>query len=231
VVRSRIASAFLLALALSCGSTARAQQPLDNSAVIKLTQSGLSEDLIVQTIAATPGHYDTTADGLIALKKAGITDKEVGAMLTKNASNSAPATGPVGSSAAPTASPVAANAPDTGKLIPKSASVYIAPMNGFETYLISALDKKQVPLTVVGDRTKADFEITGNADSQKAGWAKTIVSGSSRSTEEASINVTNLKSGTVVFAYNVNKDNSFHGKQSTAEACAKHLKEKIESGK
>lgn len=77
-----------------------AQQALDNAAVIKLTTSGLSESLIVQTINASAGHYDTGADALIALKKAGVTDKEVGAMLMKNANPNgavvaaAPASGP-----------------------------------------------------------------------------------------------------------------------------------------
>ncbi len=77
-----------------------AQQTMDNDAVMKLAKSGLSEDLIVQTINASPGHYNTGTDALIALKKAGITDKEVGAMLTKNANPNGPpsvaaANGPV----------------------------------------------------------------------------------------------------------------------------------------
>jgi hypothetical protein len=80
-------SAFFLAAAIC-----HAQQAMDNDAVIKLTKSGLSEDLIVQTINASPGHYDTGTDSLIALKTAGVTDKEVGAMLTKNANpNGTPA--------------------------------------------------------------------------------------------------------------------------------------------
>jgi hypothetical protein len=69
----------------------QAQQTLDNAAILKLSQSGLSESLIVQTITASPGHYDTGTDALIALKKAGITDKEVGAMLMKNANPNGPA--------------------------------------------------------------------------------------------------------------------------------------------
>jgi hypothetical protein len=43
--------------------------------------------------------------------------------------------------------------------------------------------------------------------------------------------VTSIQSGEIVFAYSVNKKNSAHGKQSTAEACAKHLKEAIEKKK
>jgi hypothetical protein len=76
---------FLLTGQLCC-----AQQALDNASVIKLTQSGLSEDLIVQTISASAGHYDTGADALIALKQAGATDKEIGAMLMKNANPNGP---------------------------------------------------------------------------------------------------------------------------------------------
>ena len=43
--------------------------------------------------------------------------------------------------------------------------------------------------------------------------------------EQATINVVDLHSGVVVFAYEVSKANAFHGKQSAAEACAKHLNE------
>jgi hypothetical protein len=73
------------------GQLCYAQQSLDNEAVVKLSKSGLSEDLIVQTVNASAGHYDTSADALIALKQAGITDKEVGAMLMKNANPNGPA--------------------------------------------------------------------------------------------------------------------------------------------
>jgi len=72
-----------------------APQAMDNASIIRLSTSGLSEELIVQTIGATPGHYDTTTDGIIAMKKAGITDKEIGAMLTKNANPNGPAPVPV----------------------------------------------------------------------------------------------------------------------------------------
>jgi hypothetical protein len=112
--------------------------------------------------------------------------------------------------------------------LPMGAKVFVAPMDGFESYLIAALNKKRVPLVVVADKEKADFSITGAAESQKAGWAKILLTSSAQSREEASINVIELKSGTVVFAYAVNKGNSVHGKQSTAEACAKHLKEFME---
>jgi hypothetical protein len=69
-----------------------AQQTLNNDSVIKLVKAGLSDDLIVSTIAASPGTYDTTAEGIIAFKTAGVSDKIVGAVLMK-ASGAAPSAG------------------------------------------------------------------------------------------------------------------------------------------
>jgi hypothetical protein len=116
----------------------------------------------------------------------------------------------------------------TPKTIPSGSRIYVARMDGFETYVIAAINKKKVPVTVTTKRENADFEITGAAESEKPGWAKVIFKGQIRSDEQASINVVNLKTADVVFAYNVHKGNSVRGKQSAAEACAKHLKEAIE---
>jgi len=113
------------------------------------------------------------------------------------------------------------------EVIPKGSKVFIAPMDGFETHLKAALSRKKVPLVVVGDRSQADFEISGAAQSQKAGAAKKIIMLDWRSSEEASVKVMNIQSGEVVFAYSVNKSSSARGKQSSAEACAKHIKEKV----
>ena len=77
-------------------------------------------------------------------------------------------------------------------------------------------------------RAEAEFEITGSSESQKAGAAKKIFMGSWHSDEQAPISVASLTSGEVVFAYSANKKNSAHGKQTTAEACAKHLKKHLE---
>jgi len=59
-----------------------AQQSLNNDSVIKLVKAGLSEDLIITTVNASAGTYDTSADGLIALKTAGVSDKVVAAMVS-----------------------------------------------------------------------------------------------------------------------------------------------------
>ncbi|MFY9724050.1 MAG: hypothetical protein WAJ87_01065 [Bryobacteraceae bacterium] len=61
------------------------QQLLNNDSVVKLVKAGLSEDLIVTTINTQPGSYDTSTDGLIALKGAGVSDKVVAAIVAKAA--------------------------------------------------------------------------------------------------------------------------------------------------
>jgi hypothetical protein len=115
--------------------------------------------------------------------------------------------------------------------IPAGARIFISPIpGGYDIYLTAAIHKKEVPVIVVTDKARADFELSGATESERAGWAKTIFLGSTSTAEQASIKVVNLKTGTVVFGYNVNKGNSARGKQSSAEACAKHLKEKIEKG-
>jgi hypothetical protein len=115
------------------------------------------------------------------------------------------------------------------KAIERSSRIYIAPIEGgFDTYLAAAIVKKQVPVVVVTDRAKADYEITGIANSEKAGWAKMLFMGVDNSNDMASIKVVDIKNSEVVYGYSVHKGNSARGKQSAAEACAKHLKEKIE---
>jgi len=103
--------------------------------------------------------------------------------------------------------------------------------NGFETYVIAGIVNKKTPVVVVTSRDKADFEMAGVSDTEKAGWAKMFFMGSDNTNENASIKITNLKGGQIVWGYSVHKSNALRGKQSAGEACAKHLSEKIESKK
>ena len=118
----------------------------------------------------------------------------------------------------------------TNESLPRGARIYVSPIsNGFETYITAGLEKKKVPVIVVADRSKAEYELTGVSDSDRAGWAKMLFLGSQQTNEAASIKIVNLKTGDVVFAYSVNKTNSARGKQSAGEAVAKHINEKIEN--
>lgn len=112
--------------------------------------------------------------------------------------------------------------------IPSYSKVYVAPMpGGFENFIIAGFRNKKVPLIVVVDRSKAEYEISGVSESEKAGWAKMLFMGSQQSNEQASIKVSDLKTGAVIFGYSVHKGNSVRGKQSAGEACAKHIKQVV----
>jgi hypothetical protein len=119
--------------------------------------------------------------------------------------------------------------PPPSQKIPKGAKVFVAPIaGGYDTYLKDAIAKKKVPVEVVASRDQADYEITGTSESQKASTAKKVILGNWHSREEASITVSNIKSSEVVWAYSVHEEASTHGQKSSAEACAKHLKDAIE---
>src|SRR5947209_13731736 len=87
----------LVATSLLLVIIAFAQETLTNDAVLKLVKAGLGESLIVSMIQSQPGKYSLGADDLIKLKESGISDKILGAMVTKASSPAAqpPTPGPV----------------------------------------------------------------------------------------------------------------------------------------
>lgn len=126
---------------------------------------------------------------------------------------------------------VSATEPTSGPVSMKVApgsTVFMAPMEGFENYLAAAFGKKNVPLVPVANEVQATYIIRGTSEEKKAGWAKMAFTGQIHSDDAASIQMIDKRSGAIVFAYAVNKKNTLHGQQTTAEACAKHLKEQIE---
>lgn len=125
------------------------------------------------------------------------------------------------------------------------AIVYIEPMDGYESYLSAAFLKKHVPLTVVADKDRAEYIIrstvsehtptapgivvntTTNVNSSgypSSGFPK---AGYGAGHTNASISIIDAHTSQVVFAYSATKG-THHQMQSTAEDCAKHLKEFID---
>lgn len=63
-------------------ATANAQaEVLTNSKIAEMTKAGLGKQLILTKINSSAGNYDTSADALIALKKDGVDDEVVAAMM------------------------------------------------------------------------------------------------------------------------------------------------------
>jgi hypothetical protein len=247
-------------LLLAACSFLAAQQVMNNDAVIKLVKAGLSDDLIVATINASPGAYDVSADAIIALKGAGAGDKVIAAVLAKSATPAPASTAP-STAAVPEPPTTGPSGPaDTGTAsgsapISAGSRIVIAPMGGFETYFAAAVREKKVPITLTLDKASAQFFVvstdtewqgfvygsSGAANWNRAGGAAGFGAGASSTRGlEASIMVIDAKSKDVVWAYEVHKNShgsilfgtlGARGEQSVAEACAKHLKEYIETGK
>ena len=113
--------------------------------------------------------------------------------------------------------------------IPANSKVYIAPMEGgFETYVTAAIQKKQIPLTIVAEREKADFEIKGSVEKQKAGWAKTIFI-SPLPSIDSTMQVVNVKTGVIAYSISSTKANAARGRKGSAEHLAKNLAKKMQN--
>jgi hypothetical protein len=68
---------------VACAAAVFAQQLLDNEAILKLVQAGLSEKIILGIVRNQPGKYSTSADDLIKLKNASVPDPIIAAMIEK----------------------------------------------------------------------------------------------------------------------------------------------------
>ena len=62
------------------------------------------------------------------------------------------------------------------------STIFIEPMDGYETYLAAAIVKKHVPLAVVLDRDKADYIITSSVSQQVPTQPKTVINNSATAT-------------------------------------------------
>ena len=139
---------------------------LNNDAVVKMAKAGLSDDLIVSTVTSSPGTYDTSADGIIALKGAGVSDRVIAALVQKT--NTVPA------AVVPPLAPLPPAAP-TKILLADGTDVYLAfdedlssktANQGDTVTFVLTEDLKVGDVVVAKSGAKAVGEVT---NAQKAG--------------------------------------------------------------
>jgi curli biogenesis system outer membrane secretion channel CsgG len=89
-VTAHLFVAFLLCSTLLASAK---QKPLTNDDIIKMTRAGLDEDVIVGTMQSNANAFDLSPDGLISLKKGGVSSKVLHTMqsLAKADKDSGPA--------------------------------------------------------------------------------------------------------------------------------------------
>jgi hypothetical protein len=211
-----------------------AQQAYNNESIIKLIKAKLSDELIISTINGQPGHYDTTPDGIIALKAAGVSDKVVAAIVQKSSGPTPPSAASQNSVSSdgaeqPTSTPSQQDLPGTGSSrgsasVQAGSRIVIAPMGGFETYFAAAVREKRVPITLTLEKASAQYFVVstntewqgfvygagGNANWSRAGGTASYgAAASSTRGLEASIMIIDAKTKDIVWAYEVHK--SSHG--------------------
>ena len=95
----------LLAGFLTGGPQTRveAQEVLTNDSVISMVKGGLGEAVVLARIRSSPANFDTSTNSLLALKKAGVSDKVIEAMVSAPRSGAAAAVPSAPTPAAPSA--------------------------------------------------------------------------------------------------------------------------------
>src|SRR5208282_2671421 len=112
-------------------------------------------------------------------------------------------------------------------------TVYIEPQQGFETYLAAAISKKNVPVDVVTDQTRANYvlkaapvEIKTESTGGKIARCLFAYCAGIEDKGNVSVQLIAASSTKMVWAYSVNKQRGgSKNQQSMAEAGAKHFKE------
>ena len=117
VLRRMVLLLIAVAPLVLAGFGSAADEILTNELVIKLVAAGLSEGVIVEKIQASPSRFDLGTDNLIALKRAGVPDAVIQAMVRAHRSQVA---------AADPLNPKPVSPPPTE--FPPSGSAPIAPM-------------------------------------------------------------------------------------------------------
>lgn len=106
--------------------------------------------------------------------------------------------------------------------------------HGFDFYMAAAISEKKVPVVVVTDKAKADYCLEATWEHVKSLGAKSSVlanieaplgNGSRvRDYDGAAVRLVDIRTGDVIFAYSVDRNNAPRGRQSMTESVAKHLK-------
>src|ERR1051326_1650515 len=81
--RSLLLVLFLLICSTYVGAQSGNSAPLTNAAVVKLVKAGFKEKSIITIIASRPARFDLSTDRLIELKRTGVSEKVILAMMAR----------------------------------------------------------------------------------------------------------------------------------------------------
>jgi hypothetical protein len=129
-------SLICLAIGLCCGGAAGqrtqpSQEPLTNNDVVAMVKNHMADSVVISAIQSTPTRFNTSASELIRLKKLGVTENELNAMIAAS------------SNAAPTA---AAPKPSAGSTANVSSAIPVSKSHMPKLYLMSGGSAQELPL-------------------------------------------------------------------------------------
>jgi hypothetical protein len=107
-------------------------------------------------------------------------------------------------------------------------SVYIEPMEGFDGFLSVAFERRHVPLAPEINEARATYVLQIKWPEHAGAVVKASYKHEHHAGDVPVLQLVERRSGTIVFAYTLNRPNTWHGEQGTAEVVANLLKEQIE---
>lgn len=126
-----LAAALALGPAVSAQRNDKQKKPLTNDDVVSMIGGGLSEPVVISAIEASNTDFDISAQGLLGLKKAKISDKIIEAMTNAESRKHNPQPVPVQAQAGTDPSYAAAQAQAMAAQAQAQAMMQGAPHNGF----------------------------------------------------------------------------------------------------
>ena len=110
-----------------------------------------------------------------------------------------------------------------GQRLAPGSTIYVDTNNGFDIFIMAAFREKHVPVKLVNSPDGADY-ILDSSLFHSGGDVATKSFATTTRLSEAAFSLTS-KSGLVIWAYAATKGSFLGrgGKQSVAEACAKHV--------
>lgn len=166
------------------------QETLTNDTLIRLAKAHVSDDVILDMVNNRPGRFVSSADAIIALKEAGVSDKVIAAVTTKGTEADADRPAPSWPSG-------------LDAKIDTNSRLFIAPMtSNLNEFIGAEIIKQHLPVRVVLEEKDADYIMTGLSQATAVKWYD-VVSGSivgGKDRLEASAKLVRVRDKTFIWA-------------------------------
>ena len=123
--------------------------------------------------------------------------------------------------------PVLRSAGSARTAVALGPSVYIEPMEGLDGFISVAFEKRHVPLAQVVSDAHATYVLHFSWGNENADASKSADKHSGHANGTPSLQLLDRSTGVVVFAYPLNRSNTWHGERAAADAFAGQVKEQL----